>query len=339
MAKSVIAEFKQIYQDLKNKVYYPVYLFHGEESFFIDKLVETIEDTVLNEMEKEFNLDVLYGKDVSAQQVINTAKRYPMAANHHVVIVKEAQSMQKLNELTSYVNNPLESTLLVLVHKHKTIDGRKSLGKTVRENGVLFQSKKLYDNQVPNWINTYLYNRNYSITPKASLMITEYVGNDLSTIANEIDKIMITLENDTKEITDKHIEQNIGISKDYNIFELQNAIGSKDMAKAYQIADYFSQNEKSFPLLRITSNLYFYFTKLMLIHKSKSKMPNDLSQVIGLHPFLVKEYISAAQNFSFGKLANIIHILKTYDLKSKGIDNSSASDGELLKEMVFKIMN
>lgn len=339
MAKSVIDEFKQIYQDLKNKVYYPVYLFHGEESFFIDKLVETIEDTVLNEMEKEFNLDVLYGKDVSAQQVINTAKRYPMAANHHVVIVKEAQSMQKLNELTSYVNNPLESTLLVLVHKHKTIDGRKSLGKTIRENGVLFQSKKLYDNQVPNWINTYLYNRNYSITPKASLMITEYVGNDLSTIANEIDKIMITLENDTKEITDKHIEQNIGISKDYNIFELQNAIGSKDMAKAYLIADYFSQNEKSFPLLRITSNLYFYFTKLMLIHKSKSKTPNDLSQVIGLHPFLVKEYISAAQNFSFGKLANIIQILKTYDLKSKGIDNSSASDGELLKEMVFKIMN
>ncbi|MGM0611918.1 MAG: DNA polymerase III subunit delta [Bacteroidota bacterium] len=339
MAKSVIDEFKQIYQDLKNKVYHPVYLFHGEESFFIDKLVEVIENTVLNEMEKEFNLDILYGKDVSAQQVISTAKRYPMAANHHVVIVREAQSMQKLNDLTSYVNNPLKSTLLVLVHKHKAIDGRKSLGKSVRENGVRFQSKKLYDNQIPNWINTYLSNRNYSITPKASIMVTEYVGNDLSKIANELDKIMISLEKETQEITEQHIEQNIGISKDYNIFELQNAIGSRNTPRTYLIADYFSKNEKSFPLLRITSNLYFYFTKLMLVHKSKSKTPNDLSQVIGLHPFLVKDYISASRNFSFGKLAEIIHILKTYDLKSKGIENSSTSDGELLKEMVFKIMN
>lgn len=338
MAQGVIEEYKQIYTDLKNKVYKPVYLFHGEESFFIDKLVDFIEESVLSDSEKEFNLDIVYGKDITVSQLISNAKRFPMMANHHVVIVKEAQSLRNINDLTAYVENPLKSTLLVLVHKHKTLDGRKSLGKILKKKAVVFNSKKLYENQIPDWINTYLSNRKFSITPKAAIMITEYVGNDLSKIANELDKLIINLEAGTK-ITDQHVEQNIGISKDYNIFEFQNAIGSGNIPRAYMIADYFGKNQKSFPLLRITSNLYFYFTKLMLIHKSKSKNPGDLASVIGLHPFLVKDYLSAANNFSFGKLAVIIHELKEYDLKSKGIDNANTEDSELLKELIFKIMN
>ncbi len=338
MAKSVTDEFREIYQDLRNKVYQPVYLFQGEESFFIDKLVEFIEDNVLTESEKEFNLDVLYGKDITPSQLISSARRYPMMSNHHVVIVKEAQSMKGLDDLLPYVENPLKSTLLVLVHKHKTIDGRKALGKALKKKGVVFNSKKLYDNQIPDWINTYLGNRKFTIAPKASVMITEYVGNDLSKIANELNKLIINLDPGT-EIQDHHIEENIGISKDYNIFELQNAIGSRDREKAYMIADYFGKNSKSFPLLRITSNLYFYFTKLMLIHKSRSKNPRDLGAILGLHPFLVKDYLTAAGNYSFGKVGAVIHEIKEYDLKSKGIDNSSTEDGELLRELVFRILH
>lgn len=338
MARNVTDEYKQIYHDLKNKLYHPVYLFHGEESFFIDRLVQYIEYNVLNESEKEFNLDILYGKDINVPQLISIAKRYPMFATHHVVIVKEAQTLQNINDLTSYVKEPLKSTILVLVHKHKTIDGRKSLGKLIKKKGIIFNSKKLYDNQIPDWINTYLSNKNYKITPKASIMLTEFVGNDLSKMSNELDKMIINLEQGT-EITDRHIEQNIGISKDYNVFELQNAIGNRNIPRAYTIADYFGKHQKSFPLLRITSNLYFYFTKLMLIHKSKTRNPQDLGNIIGLHPFLVKDYISAANNFSLAQIASAINYLKEYDLKSKGIDNTSTEDGELLRELIFKIMN
>ncbi|MFO8086751.1 MAG: DNA polymerase III subunit delta [Bacteroidales bacterium] len=337
MARSVTEEFKELYHSLKNKIYQPVYLLHGEESYYIDKLVDVFENQVLNEQEREFNLDVLYGKDVTVSQLISTAKRYPMSANHHVVIVREAQTLQKINDLASYVAQPLKSTLLVIVHKHKTIDGRKSLAKAVKKHGVIFHSKKLYDNQIPDWIQTFLSGHNYPITPKASMMITEYVGNDLSNISNELQKIMINLPEKTK-ITDRHVEQNIGISKDYNIFELQNAIGNRDKQRAYRIADYFGKNQKSFPLLRITSTLYFYVTKLMLIHKSKSRDPGEISHVIGMHPFLAKDYISAARNYSFGQLAEMIRILKEYDLKTKGINNASTDDSELLKEMIYKIL-
>ncbi|MFO8055027.1 MAG: DNA polymerase III subunit delta [Bacteroidales bacterium] len=338
MAKNVIDQYKEIYQSLKNKVYQPVYLFQGEESFFIDKLVELIEEDVLSEAEKEFNLDIFYGKDIEINQLISAAKRYPMAANHHVVIVKEAQHLKQMDKLSSYIENPLTSTLLVLVHKHNTLDGRKTISKTLKKKGLIFTSKKLYENQIPDWVSTYLSNRGFTITPKASIILTEYVGNDLSKISNELDKLIINLEKGTK-INDHHIEQNIGISKDYNIFELQNAIGSKDIARAYKIADYFGNNVKSFPLLRITSNLYYYFTKLMLIHKSRSQNPGELASIIGLHPFLAKEYIAAARNYSFGKIAAIIHDIKEYDLKSKGINNASTGDGELLRELVFRILN
>ncbi len=338
MAKGVTDEFQTIYEDLKNKVYRPVYLFHGEESYFIDKLVELLEDTVLSETEKEFNLDIFYGKDISTTQLISVARRYPMAANHHLVIVKEAQQLKQMDILSSYINKPLGSTLLVLAHKHKSIDGRTSVGKLLKKKGVVFNSKKLYDNQIPQWITNYLSSAGYSISPKAGIMLTEYLGNDLSRISNELSKLMINLEQGTA-ITDHHIEENIGMSKDYNIFELQNAIAAKDRDKTYRIADYFGKNAKLFPLLRITSNLYFFFTKLMLVHKSRSKNPRELAGVLGLHPFLVKSYVEAAGNYPFRSVARIIHEIKVYDLKSKGMDNASASDGELLKELIYKILH
>lgn len=337
MAKNVTEEFKEIQREIDNKVFHPVYLFQGDESFFIDKLVDKLENNVLSETEKEFNLDIVYGRDINVSQLISLAKRYPMMANHHLVIVKEAQNLQMIEQLESYVNQPLTSTLLVLEHKHKTLDGRKSFSKTIKDKGKVFTSRKLYDNQVPDWLNDYLSGRGYPVTPKAALMITEFVGNNLSKIANELEKLLINLEPGTK-ITDQHVEKNIGISKDYNMFEFQNAIGNRDIARAYTIADYFGKNIKTFPLLRIVSNLYYYFTKLMLIHKSKSKDAKEIGFIIGLHPFIAKEYIKASSNYSFGKIAEIINHLKTYDLKSKGIDNASTEADELLRELVFKIM-
>lgn len=336
--KSIVDEFKDIQQDIKNKVFYPVYLFQGDESFFIDKLIELLEENVLNEAEKEFNLNVVYGREIDVSQLVSLAKRYPMMANHHVVIVKEAQNLQKIEQLESYIKNPLKSTLLILEYKYKTLDGRKTISKTINEKGVVFTSQKLYDNQIPDWITNYLSSREYSITPKASLMIAEFVGNDLSKIVNELDKLLINLEKGL-EITDQHVENNIGISKDYNMFEFQNALGKRDAPRAYKIADYFGKNIRNFPMMLITSSLYYYFTKLMLVHKSKSKDAKEIGYIIGLHPFIAKEYIRGSSNYSFGKLASIIHHLKTYDLRSKGIDNASTDQAELLRELVFKILN
>lgn len=331
-------KFEQILENLKNKIYHPIYLLAGEEAFFIDQVSNYIENNVLDEMEKEFNQTILYGKETDVAKIIGTAKRFPMMANHQVVIVKEAQEVKKIDELATYAENPLNSTLLVLCYKYKKYDKRKAFAKIVKKNGVLFESNKLYDNQVPEWINGQLNLRGYKIRPKAALMLAEFLGTDLSKITNEIEKLAINLPPGT-EITDEEIEKNIGISKDFNVFELQRAIGKREEFKSNQIINYFAANEKDNPLVKITGVLYNYFSKLLIFHHLKDKSRNSIASALSINPFFVNDYQQAARNYNVSKLTQIIHALREYDLKSKGVGNISTKDGELMKELIFKILH
>lgn len=331
-------DFDQIINDLKNKIYYPIYFLAGEEPYYIDSISDFIEAHILSDMEKEFNQTVVYGRDTDVMSIVSLAKRFPMMANYQVVIVKEAQEVQNIEDLLPYVENPLNSTLLVLDYKYKKIDKRKSFYKTVNKKGVLFESKKIYDNKVGEWISTYVGARGYRITPKAAIMFTEFLGNDLSKIVNEITKLLINVPPGS-EINDVIVEQNIGISKDYNIFELQNAIGSRNILKANQIVNYFAANPKENPLIRTISMLFSYFSKLFIYQQLEDKSRNNVASALSVSPFFVKDYQLAARNYNVKKLAAVIGYLHDYDLRSKGVNNISTNDGELLKELMFKILH
>jgi len=330
--------FDQIIGDLKNKIYRPVYFLHGEEPYYIDEISSFIEKNVLTDTEKEFNQTIIYGRDTNVQTIVSNAKRFPMMANYQVVIIKEAQYIDKIEELDPYLDNPLDSTILVVSYKYKKIDGRKSLYKKIKKKGVLFESKKIYENQIPTWISNYLAKPGYSITPKASIMLTEFLGTSLSKIVNELGKLVINIP-ENAQIDDVLVEKNIGISKDFNIFELQNAIGRKDVLKANQIARYFAANPKDNPLVKTIVLLYGYFSKLLVFHQLKDKSNRNIAAELGVNPFFVKDYQMAARNYSFQKLTRIISYLRDYDLKSKGVGSVSATDGELLKELLFKILH
>ena len=330
--------FEQILNDLKNKIYYPVYFLAGEESYYIDEISDFIEDHVLTDVEKEFNQTVIYGRETDVLSIISNAKRYPMMANYQVVIVKEAQEIKNIDELLPYIESPLDSTLLVINYKYKKIDKRKSFFKQVDKKGVLFESKKLYDNKIAAWINNYVKEKGYEITPKACAMLTEFLGTNLSKVVNEISKLIINVP-EKAIINDELVERNIGISKDFNIFELQNAIGTRNVLKANQIANYFAANPKENPLVKTVTILFGYFSKLMIFHQLKDKSRNNVASALSINPFFVQDYQVAAKNYSLQKLISIIALLKEYDLKSKGVNNISTSDGELLKELLFKILH
>jgi len=330
--------FEQILNDLKNKIYYPVYFLTGEEAYYIDEISDYIEDNVLTDVEKEFNQTVIYGRETEVQAIISNAKRYPMMANYQVVIVKEAQEIQKIEELLPYIENPLDSTLLVIDYKYKKIDKRKSFFKQIGKKGVLFESKKLYDNQISGWINKYVNNKGYEITPKASAMLTEFLGTNLSKVVNEISKLILNVPENAL-IDDELVERNIGISKDFNIFELQNAIGTKNVLKANQIANYFAANPKENPLIKTVTILFSYFSKILIYHQLKDKSRNSVAAALSVNPFFVQDYQTAARSYSYQKLTSIISLLREYDLKAKGVDNVSTTDGELLKELLFKILH
>ena len=262
--------FEQILNDLKNKIYYPVYFLAGEESYYIDEISDYIEEHVLTDIEKEFNQTVIYGRETDVLSIISNAKRYPMMANYQVVIVKEAQDIKNIEDLLPYIENPLDSTLLVINYKYKKLDKRKSFFKQIGKKGVLFESKKLYDNKIAGWINNYVKEKGYEITPKACAMLTEFLGSNLSKVVNEISKLIINVP-EKSIINDELVERNIGISKDFNIFELQNAIGSKNVLKANQIANYFAANPKDNPLVKTVTILFGYFSKIMIYHQLKDK--------------------------------------------------------------------
>ena len=330
--------FEAILSDLKVKKYQPVYFLMGEESYFIDYISDYISNEVLNDTEKEFNQTVLYAKDIDVQTVISTAKQFPFMGERKVVIVKEAQQLKKIEQLENYLNNPQESTILVFCHKYKSLDKRKSIYKTLSKKAVLFESKKLYDNQVPAWIVNYLSSKQYKIGHKASHLIAEYLGNDLNKVSNELDKLMIITPANS-EITAESIETNIGISKDYNNFELTNALAKKDILKSNRIAYVFAQNPKDNPLVVSIGVIFNFFQKVLLYHTLKDKSTNNAARVLKVNPYFIKDYQMAARNYSKRKSMDIIGLCRMYDMKSKGFDNHSINDGELLKEFLFKILH
>lgn len=310
----------------------------GDEPYFIDKIADYIEHNVLDESEREFNQSVLYGRDVNVQQVISEAKRYPMMSDKQVVIIKEAQNIRLIEELESYVQQPLESTILVLCYKYKTLDKRKTFPKTIAKTGVLFESKKLYDNKVPDWISGYLKEKKYNAAPKAIQLLAEYLGADLGKIANELDKLMINLPPGT-EINPDHIQQNIGISKDYNSFELNDAVGKRDILKANRIINYFGENPKDHPMVLTVGTLYNYFVKVLIYNMLQDKSRENAARALGVSPFFLQDYITAANNYPATRVKYAIGLLREYDLKSKGFDSGTTEEKELLKEMIYRIMH
>jgi DNA polymerase-3 subunit delta len=331
-------EFNDILSDLKKKTYKPVYFLSGEEPYFIDRISDFIEKKVLDEAEREFNQTILYGRDTDVGTIISEAKRYPMMSDKLVVIVKEAQNIRNIEDLDGYINNPLDSTLLVICYKYKTLDKRKAFPKTVAKKGVLFESKKLYDNKIPDWISNYLKEKKYTVTPKSTQLLSEFLGNDLGKIVNELDKLMISLPPGT-EITPDHIQQNIGISKDFNSFELNEALSKRNIVKANQIVNYFAANSKEHPLIVTIASLNSHFVKLLRYHFLEDKSKDAVAKAMGVHPFFVSDYISGAKNYSLDKIKSIVGYLREYDMRSKGVDNASADEGDLMKELIWKILH
>lgn len=331
--------FPQIIKELKAKKYAPVYLLHGDEPYYIDKISKFIEEKVLTEGEKSFNQMIMYGKDTDHKTLIDTCSRYPMMASHQVVVLKEAQDMKTLKELLPYIQKPVPTTILVLCFKHKKFDGRTKFGKAVKEKAVVFESKKLYDNKIPDWIQSYLKDKKLSITPSAAALVAEYLGTDLSKVSNELDKLAINVEKGTT-VDEKHVQEQIGISKEYNVFELQKALGARNIVKANRIINYFISNPKKNPLVVVVGTLFNFFSKVYLTHFLKNKSEGEMMSALKVrHAFFLKDYKLAARNFPPAQSKNVIAVLKEYDLKSKGVNRNNTTDGDLMKEMVYKILH
>ena len=331
-------KFNEILTNLSKKVYQPVYFLMGDETYFIDEICDYIANHVLDESEKEFNQTILYGKDTDLATIISESKRFPLIGTHRVVIVKEAQHIRKIEGLEVYLEQPQPSTILVICYKYKTLDKRKKFTKELAKKNVLFESKKLYDNQIPDWIQNHLSKHKYSIHPKAAFLLSEYLGADLGKITNELDKLML-VNKKGQEITSDIIERNIGISKDFNNFELNNALGKRDILKSNLIIKHFAANPKDNPLVVTIGVLFGFFQKILLYHTLKDKSKKNVASTLKVNPFFVRDYELAARNYPKGKLVKIISYLREYDLKSKGVNNNSVSEGELLKELIYKILH
>ncbi len=331
--------FDKIFKDLKEKKYSPIYFLMGDEAYYIDIITNYIIENVLSKNDKEFNLSILYGKDIDIFSLIATARRFPMMAKYQIVIVKEAQNLKKIENLISYVDKVQKSTIMVINYKYKTIDKRKKLYKKLKKNFIIFDSKKLYDNQIPSWIENFLKKKKCKISPTASLLLTEFLGTELSKIANEIEKLILTLPKNQSEITTEHIEKNTGISKDFNNFELHKAMVKKDFLKSNRIVNFFANNQKSNPFVLTISSLYIFFSKILIYHYVSHKGDRAIASALKINPFFVSDYHHASKTFNINKVGKIISFLREYDLKSKGVGNISVKEGELLKELVFKILH
>lgn len=330
-------EVKQIVTDIKQGNIKPIYFLMGEEPYYIDKISEFIDTNVLAEEEKGFNQMVLYGRDVSIDDIVANAKRFPMMAERQVVIVKEAQDLSRtIEKLSDYAENPQPSTVLVICYKYKKIDKRKKLYKIVAKNGVIFESKKLYENQVADWIRRVLSGVKYSIEPKAAQMLVEFLGTDLSKINNELEKLKLIIPAGSQ-ITADQIEENIGISKEFNNFELRKAIGSRNVMKAHRIINYFAQNPKDNPLVVTISLLYSFFSQVLQYHGLADKSQRNVAGALKINPYFVKDYTEAAHNFPMKKVSMIIALLRDADVKSKGVGAANLPQGDILKELLVKI--
>ncbi|NNF35461.1 MAG: DNA polymerase III subunit delta [Saprospiraceae bacterium] len=328
---------KSILSNLKSGQYAPIYLLHGEEPYYIDLITEYVEDKVLGEAEKAFNQAVLYGKDVDFKQVVDEARQFPMMATHRVIIIKEAQDMKTLTKLEKYAENPSPQSIVVIAYKHKKIDGRTKLAKNVSKKGILFESKKIYDNQLPGWITDACKSRKVSIDYEASVMLAEYLGTDLSKVSNEINKLLLNVK--SNKITLADVQEQVGISKEYNVFEFQKALGTRNREKAFRIIEYFSDNVKSNPLPLILGNLYNYYSKLYItIHHLKSS-DQQIQKLIGLpSPYFVGEYKSAAKNMGFTRIKSAFLALQRADLQSKGVGARSKDSKAILTELGLSLL-
>jgi len=336
----------EILKDLRNRKFKPLYLLHGEEPYFIDQISNYVEHELLPPAEKGFNQTVMYGKDSDIMTVLNAAKRYPMMADYQVVLVKEAQDMKwgkedddkkSIDPFLSYLENPLPSTILVFCYKYGKFDKRKKTYKAIEKSGLVFESVGLYDSKIPGWIEDYVTAKKYKLSGQAAAMLAEYLGNDLSKIVNEVDKLVLNIQ-PGEEITLKSIQDNIGISKEYNVFELQTALARKDAFKVNQIINYFDANQKANPIVVVLGALNSYFTRVLGYHYLKDKSPQNAARELGVSPYFVKDFEAAARSFPYGKAMDIISALREYDLKIKGVD-SNASNGELMKELMFRILH
>ncbi len=331
--------YQNIISDLKKGNYKPIYFLHGEEAYYIDAISKYIEKHALTEAEKAFNQIVLYGKDIDFKNVIDNARQFPMMANRRVVIIKEAKDMKGMDMLASYFEKPSDQTVLVIAHKHKKLDGRSKLAKVIKKNAVVFESKPVRDYKIAEWISNYVREQGYSIDGKSSMLLGEYLGTDLSKITNEITKLTVNLEKGNT-IDANLIHDKIEISKDFNIFELQNALGKKDTAKSFLITDYFTKNIKKHPLVMLNGSLYNYFVKVLLTAKNINKSDQEIASKIKLpNAFFVKDYKVAARNYNLSSLVKIFDYIKDADARSKGIGNRSTPPEAILTELVYKILH
>jgi DNA polymerase-3 subunit delta len=332
-------EVLKIINDIKAGNIKPIYFLMGEEPYYIDRITEYLEENLLTEDEKGFNQMVLYGRDTTIDDIVANAKRYPMMSERQVVIVKEAQELSRtIEQLEKYAENPQPSTVLIFAYKYKSLDKRKKVTKTLEKHGLVYESKKMYENQVGQWIKRVLQGRGYTIEPKAMAMLVEFLGNDLSRIANELTKLEIILPKGST-ITPNHIEENIGFSKDFNVFEFRKAIGEKNQLKAYQIANYFAQNQKDNPIVMTNGLVFSFFSALLQYHGLKDKSPSNVAKILRVSPYFVNDYIAAAHNFPMKKVSTIVGKLRDVDAKSKGVGANAVTQGDLLKELLVCIFN
>lgn len=352
-------EIDQIMLDLKRKIFKPVYFLSGEEAFYIDQVSDYIEEHALEEEDKEFNQTIVYGKDVDLKQVVNLANQFPMSGSHTVVIVKEAQDMKELSKkpqekegeakekketppgatmLMNYLKNPPQSTILVFCYKYGNIDKRSALSKAITKQTLYVETKQLYDNQIPQWITNYVTEKGFKINTRAASMLAELLGNDLPKIASEISKLFIARDK-SQEISLEQVQDKIGINREFNVFELQKALGKRDILRANQIINYFAANEKENPMPLVLANLHTYFIRTLKYHFLPDKSKYAAATALGVNPYFIEDYMHAAATFSVPRLKMVFRLLKDLDLKSKGIENHSIPNGELMKEAIFKMLH
>ncbi len=340
--KSSNSNFDTLKADIVNRKFKPIYLLMGEESYFIDELTMLLSETVLTETEKDFNLLTFYGVDSDVNSIISAARRFPMMADYQLIIVKEAQNLDKFELLEIYAKNPMSSTILVLSYKHGNVDKRKAVVKRISQNGIIFESKKLYDNQIPGFIMSYLKNRGIGVDSKAAQMLSDFVGNDISKLIPQLQKLEVSLPDPPaiRRISADMIEKNVGVSKEFNNFELVKAISKKDIKAASRIVEYFGNNSKDNPIMGTVAVLFNYFSNLLECFWLQNKDQYSVMNALNIRSsFIAQDYMEGLRNYNAINVMNIISELRIVDSRSKGVDNVSATQGDLLKELVYKIMH
>jgi DNA polymerase III subunit delta len=339
-----MAEYNEVIRDLQKGAYAPIYFLHGDEPFFIDNIIEHIEVKALDEAQKSFNQYVLYGKDISFTDILNVARKYPMMGERQVVIIKEAQDISDWKSenahslLISYLENPLASTILVFGYKYKTLDKRTKIAKVIGKSAVVVESKKLYDDKIPGWVRAYATAMEAKFTDKAIMILCESIGNNLQRLANEIEKLNINVKKG-QTIDEVAVQKYVGISKDYNVFELQKALSVRNEVKVFKIVKYFAANPSGNPLIPIIANLYSYFTKLLLLHHNGANDKNEAARLSGVNPFFVAEYLQAVRNYNQQTVIKNLKAISKADLQSKGIGSATMKEGDILVELVFNLLH